>query len=174
MAALLALTFTAAFAPQLPSESPGSASISRRSVLLSPLVLSPLVAATAASAAPLSEGDILKELRSVQTALEPLPGLIDEEKWDAVRTVLKTPPVGNIWNLGESKNILRKLADLRDDVELFEVADEVAGALQLTDQFVYDNNFIYFQPGNGKVKTKEPKQSLAVARSKLQAVLDAK
>ena len=33
-------------------------------------------------------------------------------------------------DLGESKNTLRKLADLRDDVELFELADDVAGALQ--------------------------------------------
>ena len=29
---------------------------------------------------------------------------------------------------------LRKLADVRDDVEMFELADEVAGALQLADQ----------------------------------------
>ncbi len=31
--------------------------------------------------------------------------------------------------------MIRKLADLRDDVELFELADDVAGALQLADQF---------------------------------------
>lgn len=32
--------------------------------------------------------------------------------------VAQVPPVGNLWNLGESKNSIRKLADLRDDVEL--------------------------------------------------------
>ena len=63
-------------------------------------------------------------------------------KWDAVRSVLKVPPVGNLWNLGDSKNTLRKLADLRDDVELFELADDVASALQLADQFTYDNNVL--------------------------------
>jgi hypothetical protein len=84
-----------------------------------------------------------------------------------VRSVLKQPPVGNLWNLGTSKNGIRKLADLRDDVELFELADDVAGALQLADQFTYDNNFIYFQPGNGKVKIKEPKQQVELARQKL-------
>ena len=43
----------------------------------------------------------------------------------AACAVLKTPPVGNLWNLGESKNTLRKLADAREDVEMFELADEV-------------------------------------------------
>eukprot|EP00967_Tisochrysis_lutea_P069086 scaffold90715_cov39-Tisochrysis_lutea.AAC.1 len=83
--------------------------------------------------------------------------------------------------------MIRKLADLRDDVELydytsplswhvlplalFELADDVAGALQLADQYTYDNNFIYFQPGNGKVKIKEPKQQLKIAQQKLDEVL---
>ena len=38
-------------------------------------------------------------------------------------------------------------------------------------RYVYDNNFIYFQPGNGKVKTKEPKDQIAVAKSKLKAII---
>ena len=148
---------------------PGS--LSRRSVLTA-AAAAPLAASTSAlaGAAP-QEDDLLKELAAVREALKPLPGLLDEEKWDAVRSVLKTPPVGNLWNLGESKNTLRKLADLRDDIELFELADDVAGALQLADQFTYDNNFIYFQPGNGKVKIKEPKQQVALAVSKLGEVL---
>ena len=41
------------------------------------------------------------------------------------------------------------------------------GALQLADQFTYDNNFIYFQPGNGKVKIKEPKDQIKIASKKL-------
>ena len=114
---------------------------------------------------------MLADLANAKEALLPLPALLEEEKWDAVRSVLKTPPVGNLWNLGESKNPARKLADLRDDVELFELVDEIAGALQLADQFTYDNNFIYFQPGNGKVKTKEPKDQIAVAKSKLKAII---
>ena len=83
-----------------------------------------------------------------------------------MRTVLKNPPVGLLWNLGESKNTLRKLALGAGDPELVELADDVAGALQLCDQYTYDNNFIYFQPGNGKVKIKEPKLALAEARRK--------
>lgn len=87
--------------------------------------------------------------------------------------------------MGESKNTIRKLADVREDVrpcafacstqrsgfnmflmsqvELFELADEVGGALQLTDQYAYDNVFIKFQPGSGKVLIKEPKAVCSVS-----------
>lgn len=142
--------------------------MNRRAVLLSPLLVP-----AAASAAP-DEQQLLSELQSVRVALKPLPALLEEEQWDKVRSVLKTPPVSNLWNLGDSKNTLRKLADLRDDVELFELADDVAGALQLADQYTYDNNFIYYQPGNGKVKIKEPKQQVLLAGQKLGELLDAK
>mmetsp|Transcript_64483 Transcript_64483/g.127369 ORF Transcript_64483/g.127369 Transcript_64483/m.127369 type:complete len:175 (-) Transcript_64483:306-830(-) len=144
----------------------------RRAVLCSPLALAPLVfvPSVAVAAAP-TEESLISELRSVKTALLPLPALLEEEKWDAVRSVLKVPPVGNLWNLGDSKNTLRKLADMRDDVELFELADDVSSALQLADQFTYDNNFIYYQPGNGKVKIKEPKQQVQLAISKLDTLL---
>ena len=126
-----------------------------------------LVSVNAPANAAATEADLLAELRAVREALVPLPEMLEAQEWDKVRTVLKTPPVGNLWNLGESKNTLRKLADLRDDVELFELADDVAGALQLADQFTYDNNFIYFQPGSGKVNIKGPKQSVELAASKL-------
>ena len=117
---------------------------------------------------------MLADLANAKEALLPLPALLEEEKWDAVRSVLKTPPGGNLWNLGESKSPARKLADLRDDVELFELVDEIAGALQLADQFTYDNNFIYFQPGNGKVKIKEPKQQVEIAAKKLGDLIGSK
>ena len=98
-----------------------------------------------------AESAIVAELKAVNDALVPVSGLLDEQKWDAVRSILKTPPVGNLWNLGESKNSIRKLAELKDDVEIFELAEDVAGALQLCDQYSYDNTFIYTQPGSGKV-----------------------
>ena len=60
------------------------------------------------------------------------------------------------------------------EVDRVELADDVAGALQLADQFTYDNNFIYFQPGNGKVKIKEPKQQVQLASSKLGQLLGEK
>merc|ERR1719440_645400 len=171
--ALSVAFFGASYAPGA-GVPPGDA-CSRRAVLLSPLLLpaAALFAAPSPAAAdvPPQEAAIVGELQQVIELLEPLPALLEAEEWDKVRSVLKTPPVGNLWNLGNSKNTLRKLADLRDDVELFELADDVASALQLADQFTYDNNFIYFQPGNGKVKIKEPKQQVEVAIKLLDGLL---
>lgn len=144
--------------------------MSRRTMLVAPLAPSLLVCRAASAAAP-TEASLVAELRKIAQALEPLPGMLDEEKWDAVRTVLKAPPVGYLWQI-ESKNTIRKLGDMRGDVDMLEAADDVAGALQLCDQFTYDNNFIYFQPGSGKIKIKEPKEQLAIATKKINAILD--
>ena len=139
----------------------------RRNALACAAALPLAAAAAPAFAAAPTEAELVTELKMVRTLLEPLPALLDEEKWDSVRGVLKTPPTANLWNLGEAKNPMRKLADLRDDVELFELADEISGALQLADQYSYSNTFIYTQPGNGKVKIKEPKQQIKIASDKL-------
>ena len=56
-------------------------------------------------------------------------------------------------------------------IELFEKVDEVAAALQLADQYCYSNTFIYTQPGNGKVKIKEPKQQLKIAVEKIDSFI---
>ena len=50
-----------------------------------------------------------------------------------------------------------QLAKETGNFDLIEIKDDLAGSLQMCDQFTYDNVFIYFQPGNGKVKVKEPK-----------------
>eukprot|EP00427_Karlodinium_veneficum_P011995 CAMPEP_0169079164 /NCGR_PEP_ID=MMETSP1015-20121227/9799_1 /TAXON_ID=342587 /ORGANISM="Karlodinium micrum, Strain CCMP2283" /LENGTH=192 /DNA_ID=CAMNT_0009138803 /DNA_START=136 /DNA_END=714 /DNA_ORIENTATION=+ len=118
-----------------------------------------------------SEAELVEELKSVQALLEPLPAMLDQEKWDAVRTVLKNPPVGNLWNLGESKNTLRLLGDAREDIDMIESADELSNALQMADQYTYDNNFIYFQPGNGKINIKAPKDMIAEAQKRLNDAL---
>jgi len=118
------------------------------------------------------EKALVAELRQVRKSLEKLPPLLDQGEWDAVRTVLKNPPAANLWNLGASRNTIRNLAAARgDDVEVMEFVDDVAGALQLADQFTYDNVFIYFQPGNGKAKVKEPKDQVRIAMKKLDELL---
>ena len=168
----LALVSSAA-AFSLPPLADSAGAISRRSILAAPFIVAPILLPSAAHAADAAkEAALLDELKAIRKALEPLPALLDEEKWDNVRSVLKVPPTANLWNLGESKNTLRKLAELREEFEIFELADDVAGALQLADQFTYDNTFIYTQPGNGKVKIKEPKQQVQLASQKLGEVLD--
>ena len=98
--------------------------------------------------------------------------LLEEEQWDTVRSIFKAAPVNLAWEQTMAKrNPFKQLADLRDDVEQFEIVDELAAALQLADQYCYSNTFIYTQPGNGKVKIKEPKDSIKLASKKLAEVI---
>lgn len=112
----------------------------------------PLAAIAAVSTAALKE-----DLETSITKIEGIPELLDNGEWDKVRTILKTPPVNKLWNLGESQNTLTILAKATGEFELLELKDELAISLQICDQLTYDNAFVYFQPGNGKVKIKEPK-----------------
>merc|ERR1719478_1485125 len=121
-----------------------------------------------------TEAALIAEIKEIRSKLDisTIYALIDEEKWDAARSVWKVPPVNYAWEQSQNKkNPIKKLADLRDDVELFEVVDEIAAALQLADQYCYSNTFIYTQPGNGKVKIKEPKQQVQIAVDKIDGFL---
>lgn len=114
-----------------------------------------------------TEASLIAEIKEIRAKLDitAIYALIDEEKWDAARSVWKVPPVNYAWEQSQNKkNPIKKLADLRDDVELFEVVDEIAAAIQLADQYCYSNTFIYTQPGNGKMKFKEPKQQIKIVR----------
>ena len=113
---------------------------------LSPL---PATAATDSKA-------LIKDLEATRAKLDPIPGLIQNQEWDQVRTILKTPPVNFLWNMGDSKNPVQVLAQLTDELDLIEAKDEIAISLQMCDQLVYDNVFLPYQPGNGKIKIKEP------------------
>ena len=140
----------------------------RRHVLGAPVAFVGL-ASTSANAAASTK----KDAELVLEKLKPIPGLIDEAKWDSVRTVLKThspgverdrhgvgretrpdaaararsnarrarrSPVAELWNLGASKNWLRSEALAAGDPDLIELSEDLSSALQLTDQYVYDNN----------------------------------
>ena len=162
---------------QLNTQSPESLNASRRqwfqqaiaatSALATVAAISPLPASAATSASSLKD-----ELKTCQSKLLEIPALLEQQEWDKVRTILKTPPVNKLWNLGDSQNVILQLAKETGDVELFEVKDELALALQMTDQLTYDNVFVYFQPGNGKVKIKEPVELANKAIGIIQKVLD--
>lgn len=64
------------------------------------------------------------------------------------------------------------LAKETGNIDLFELKDELAYNLQICDQLTYDNAFVYFQPGNGKVKIKEPQQLALMAMKQIQQVID--
>lgn len=124
----------------------------------------------ASAAAPSDE--YLTELKLSLTKLQPIPKLLEEQKWDEARTILKTPPVNKLWNLGDSQNTVLKLVKETGNVELFEMKDDLAYNLQMCDQLTYDNNFIYYQPGNGKLKIKEPIDAINKALSQLETIIN--
>ena len=64
-----------------------------------------------------------------------------------------------------------KLAKETGNVELFEVKDELAYNLQMTDELTYNNVFVYFQPGNGKIKIKEPQDAVNMALKQLESII---
>ena len=87
---------------------------SRRDALLGAAAATLLPAA--AFAADAEEGPLIDQVKAVRLALDlpALNALIDEEKWDSVRSVLKVAPVNTAWEQSQKlKNPLRKLADLR-------------------------------------------------------------
>ena len=142
MARLAILTFAAAM------RETASMALTRRQTLQrgSLAAVVPLLAPAPAFASTKTDAEKVLE------ALQPLSGFVDDGKWDAVRTVLATSPIVELWKTGNSKNWIRAAALSAGDPELIELSEDLSSALQLTDQYVYDNNFIYFQPGNGKAR----------------------
>lgn len=119
-----------------------------------------------------SKDDLLQDLTTSKSKLEVIPSLLDQGEWDKVRTILKTPPVNQLWNLGDSQNTLIKLAKETGDIELLELKDELSISLQMCDQLTYDNAFVYFQPGNGKVNIKEPSMLAKKAMGQIGDAID--
>ncbi|KAG7369267.1 hypothetical protein IV203_032010 [Nitzschia inconspicua] len=115
--------------------------------------------------------DYIQELKTTKSKIQEIPDLLQQQEWDKVRTILKTPPVNYLWNLGDSSNTLLKLAKETGDVDLFEIKDDLAYNLQMCDQLTYDNVFVYFQPGNGKIKIKEPTDFIKKAIQQLDDIL---
>jgi len=72
----------------------------------------------------------------------------------------------------QSQNPVMKIARETGNVDLFEMKDDLAYDLQLCDQLTYDNAFVYYQPGNGKFKIKEPQDLARRAMVQIQDIID--
>ena len=116
--------------------------------------------------------ELIMQLKDGRKLLEPLSDKLQAEQWDAVRSVLKGPGLGELWNLGESKNTVAKLAKKTDNMGLMELGNELQISLQMADQLTYDNAFVYFQPGNGKVDIKGPQSMVKKAISQLDEIVE--
>ena len=138
--------------PTILYSSSESSSSSRRSFLSKLIATSSsatllITSLTTTAHASSSKEELLSDLATSLTKISSIPPLLESAEWDKVRTILKTPPVNQLWNLGESQNTLVKLAKETGNFDLMEVKDELAISLQMTDQYSCDNVFIYYQPG---------------------------
>ncbi|GMH92079.1 hypothetical protein TrST_g11935 [Triparma strigata] len=119
-----------------------------------------------------SKAEIITSLRKTIDALAPLPSKLEAGEYDSVRSVLKGPGVGELWNLGASKNPVGKLAKISDDMSLLELSDELQLSLQMSDQLTYDCAFVYTQPGNGKVDIKSPQTMIRKSMKQLNDIIE--
>ena len=124
---------------------------SRRALLLSASAAAAagvvLLPARPSFAATTARESLIADLDTSLERISTIPPLLESAQWDKVRTVLKTPPVNQLWNLGDAQNTLARLAKETGEMEMMDMKDELAISLQMTDQYSYDNNFIYYQPG---------------------------
>ena len=89
---------------------------------------------------------IVSQLNEARAQLNPVPKLIKEQKWDAVRAILSTPPLVDCWGK-TPKPLLKMYAQAQDDLpngdELaaLELKEEALDHFRFLDMAVYNNVF---------------------------------
>jgi hypothetical protein len=77
--------------------------INRRAMLV--LVHNSLLVTVAVPVAPVQAMEdanaLINELKECKRKMMTIPELLKQQEWDSVRTILKTPPVNRLWNLGD-------------------------------------------------------------------------
>jgi hypothetical protein len=67
-------------------------------------ILSAFFVPSIRNAAATNTSPLIEELKESKAKLEAVPALLAKEEWEQVRTILKTPPVNKLWNLGDVSN----------------------------------------------------------------------
>jgi len=77
-----------------------------------------------------------------------IPDLIQQEKWDAVRAILITPPLSDLWTKSaRPRSLLKEYANAvgdnpeGDELAVLEANDELLSHLRYLDMAVYNNVF---------------------------------
>lgn len=116
-------------------------SISITSILLVGSELNPNVAHAT------SLQDLLLQINEARTQLEPVPQLIQSEKWDSIRAILITPPLSDCW-AKTNKPLLMNYAEAignevpdGDELAALELKEDLLYHLRFLDMAVYNNVF---------------------------------
>ena len=89
---------------------------------------------------------LLSKIKEARSQLDPIPSLIQEEKWDSVRAILITPPLSDCWAKTAKPLLLKyaeQIGELPDGDELaaLEYKEEALDHLRFLDMAVYNNVF---------------------------------
>lgn len=97
-----------------------------------------------------AKGETLEQLQSqlkqARAQLNPVPKLIQEQKWDSVRAILITPPLSDCWSktgklLQSYANAIGEELPDGDELAALELKEEALDHLRFLDMAVYNNVF---------------------------------
>lgn len=86
------------------------------------------------------------QLKEARAQLDPVPKLIQEQKWDSVRAILITPPLSDCWSktgklLQSYANAIGEEVPDGDELAALELKEEALDHLRFLDMAVYNNVF---------------------------------
>jgi hypothetical protein len=86
------------------------------------------------------------QLKEARAQLDPVPKLIQEQKWDSVRAILITPPLSDCWSktgklLQSYANAIGEELPDGDELAALELKEEALDHLRFLDMAVYNNVF---------------------------------
>mmetsp|Transcript_14396 Transcript_14396/g.48141 ORF Transcript_14396/g.48141 Transcript_14396/m.48141 type:complete len:190 (+) Transcript_14396:64-633(+) len=135
--------------------------VGRRTLLVSaPALVAPIVARADGPVLPSDLADLSALVEKARRQLDPVPGLIENRKWDAIRAILITPPLSDCWSKN-AKPLLRSYASALgatpngDELAALEAREEAVTHLQFLDMASYNNNF---SPAGGEMKVAASKE----------------
>jgi hypothetical protein len=87
----------------------------------------------------------LAQVKQAKMQLEPVPDLIKQQKWDAIRAILIEPPLADCWTK-TNRPLLQKYAEAvdgvgGDELSALEAKEELQGHLRFLDMAAYNNVF---------------------------------
>jgi len=106
---------------------------------------SSILVAPSSAAAASDVPALLQQIKRARAQLDPVPDLIQAEKWDSVRAILITPPLSDCW-AKNAKPMLQKYAEAigdagGDELAVLEAREEAFTHLRYLDMAVYNNVF---------------------------------
>jgi hypothetical protein len=143
-----AVSWTNAANDQCPKEQ--CADNNRRKSILQISLTSWILNVSVAPETSYAKGENLEQLQSqlkqARAQLDPVPKLIQEQKWDSVRAILITPPLSDCWSktgklLQSYANAIGEELPNGDELAALELKEEALDHLRFLDMAAYNNVF---------------------------------